>query len=184
MADPRTNFPVLEDASTQAGLPLHKVSEGAAVSGKNALAAMSFKDPSGNFIYPITDADGKVVVTSQADNIAHLSAKGELAAGAGTFTLVTGCTITLVAESEYRNVGFIVSCFRDAHFQIVQVDDATETVLAEVLCGPGCLTVSEQLEGLNFIAGATGTQELKVMAKNMNALSSLRATLVVAEVQG
>lgn len=184
MADPRTNFPVLEDASTQAGLPLHKVAEGAAVSGKNALAAASFKDPSGNFIYPVTDADGKVVVTSNADNIAYLTAKGELAAGSGTLATVTGCVITLVAESEYRNVGFIVSCFRDAHFQIVQVDDTTENILAEILVGPGSLTVSEQLIGLNFIAGATGTQELKVVGKNMNAQSSLRASLVVSEIQG
>lgn len=183
MADPRTNFPVLEDASTQAGLPLHKVAEGVAASGKNALAALAFKDPSGNLIYPVTDTDGKIVITSEADNIAYLSAKGELAAGAGTLTVVTECEITLVAESEYRNIGFIVSCFRDAHFQIVQVDDASETVLAEILVGPGHLTHSEQLVGLNFIAGATGTQKLKVMGKNMNAQSSLRASLMVAEVQ-
>lgn len=181
MSDPRTSFPVLEDSSTQAGLPLHKVAEGVAASGKNALAALAFKDPSGNFIYPKTDADGKIAITTSSDNIAYLSDTGEVAAGSGTLTDVAD--ITLVAESEYRDIGFIVSCFRDALFQIVQVDDASETVLAEILVGPGYLTHSEKLTGLNFIAGATGTQVLKVKGKNMNAQSSLRATLIVSEVQ-
>jgi hypothetical protein len=77
----------------------------------------------------------------------------------------------------------VVSCFRDAHFQIVQVDDVTETILADILVDAGQPTVAMQLEGLSFTAGSTGTQQLKIMGKNMNAQSALRGTISVIEVQ-
>lgn len=184
MADVRTSFTVLEDPTSQAGLPLHKVAEGVAVAGKNALPALAFKNVDGEFVYPQLDADGRLLVTTEAlGATAELTARGELAAGAATMTLITGAEITLTADLVYKNVGFVVSCYRDAHFQIIQTDDATETILADVLVGAGNFTHSEVMVGLNFVAGATGTQKLSLKGMNQNAQSAMRGTLVVSEVQ-
>jgi len=181
MSDLRTSFMILEDSSTQAGVPLHKVAEGNAASGKNALAGLVAKDPDGNFVYLKTNAAGQLTVDQSAQSVCK-KAKGELAAGSATIASVTGATITLTADKSYENIGFIVSCRRDALFQIVQVDDATETILGEIVVGSGAYTVSSQLHCLSFTAGSTGTQELKIVAKNFEALSSLRASITVEEI--
>lgn len=183
MADPRVSFPVLEDSGTQAGLPLHKVLEGDAAAAKNALAALTAKDVGGNLRYPLVDAQRRLSVVTNANDEACLSQRGELAAGSATFATVTGAVITLTADLEYHDIGFVVSCFRDAHFQIVQVDDATETILADILVEAGQSVHSQELHCLSLVAGSTGTQELKLVGKNMNALSALRGTLTVSEIQ-
>jgi hypothetical protein len=184
MADVREVFTVLEDPTSQAGLPLHKVAEGVAVSGKNALPALVFKDQDLEFVYPQLDADGRILVTTEAVGAtAELTVRGELAAGAATMSLITGAEITLQADLVYKNVGFIVSCLRDAHFQIIQLDDAAETILADVLVGAGCFSHSEVLTGLNFTAGSTGTQKIQLKGMNFNAQSALRGSLTVVEIQ-
>lgn len=183
MPDPREIFPILEDASTQAGLPIHKVLQGDALAAKNAVPVLGFKDAAGNLRYPKVDAQDRVLTNSDVGDEACLSARGELAAGNAAFTLVTGAVITLQADFEYHSVGFLVSCRRAAHFQIVQVDDATETILADIILEGGQPTASEEMHCLSLVAGSTGTQELKVVGKNFEALSALRATITVTEVQ-
>lgn len=183
MADLRTSVMILEDSGTQAGVPVHKVLQGDPLAAKNAVPVLGFKDAAGNLRYPKVDAQDRILTNSDVGDTACLSAKGELVAGSASFALVTGAVLTLVPDLEYVEVGFVVSCFRDAIFQVVQVDDAVETVLAEVLVGAGALTFSAELHCLSFVAGSTGTQELKLMAKNQNGLSSLRGTLTVTEIQ-
>lgn len=181
MADPRTSFMVLEDVSSQAGVPLHKAVEGDAAAGKNAHPVLAAKDPSGNLIYLKTTAGG-ILQTTDAGTVICKKAKGELAAGSATLALVTGASIPLTVSKTYQAIGFIVSCRRDALFQIVQVDDATETILGEVVVGSGAYTVSNTLHCLTFASGSTGTQALKIVAKNFEALSSLRASITCEEV--
>lgn len=182
MTDVRTSFPTLEISGTEVGAPLHRVLEGDAYAAKNASAALVAKDVTGLLLkYLKVDANGALLVTSDAVATCK-KARGELAAGSGSLVLVTGATIPLTVDKEYREIGFIVSCQRDALFQIVQVDDATETILGEIVVGSGAYTVSDQLHCLSFTAGSTGTQALKIVAKNFNALSSLRASITVEEV--
>lgn len=185
MADPREKFSTLEDASTKVGLTLTKVAEGDASAGKNYLGALTAKDISGNLRFPLVDAQNRLSVVTDSGNEACLSSKGELAAGSATLVDVTGSPITLVPDLVYEEIGFIFSCRQDALFQIVQTDDVTDTVLAEIVIGAGQYTVAGQLHCLSFTAGSTGTQELKVVAKNFDALplSSLRATLTVSEIE-
>lgn len=182
MTDLRTSFPTLEDATTQVGAPLHKVLEGTAAAAKNASAALVAKDPSGNLIYLRTDAAGNLAVTTEgAANCKK--ARGELAAGqATTPALVTGANIPLTVSKGYKEIGFLVSCRRDALFQIIWNDNGAETILGEIVVGSGAFTVPGELHCLSFTAGATGTQELKIKAMNFEALSSLRASLTVEEV--
>ena len=181
MADLRTSFPVLEDSSTQAGLPLHKVLAGDAAAAKNALAALVFKDPSGNLQYARVNSDNEVIVSTQSDEVACLNARGSVG---GSASFVAVATITLGLDLKYNKIGWIVACFRDAEFEIIWNDNGVETILASILVGSGDINDSGELDCLEFMSGLIGTQELKIKAKNFNALSDFRATLSVLETQG
>lgn len=89
----------------------------------------------------------------------------------------------MTASAVYEDIGFVVSSRRDSLFQIIQQNDVTETILAEIIVGAGQYTVSSQVHCLTITAGATGVQKLKVKAKNFEALSSLRATVTINEIQ-
>lgn len=181
MADLRESFPTLQDSSTQEGKSLIARQEGDAAASQNGSIGFAFKDSSGNVILPQLDTAGNVVVViDQGD--CYKSTAGELAAGSATLALVTGAEITLTASTSYHEIGFVFSCRRDSLFQIVQQDDATNTVLAEYIVGPGQYTVLGQLHCLEITTGSTGTQKLKVLAKNFEAQSSLRATITAQKV--
>jgi len=204
MADVRESFTTLEGAS-QEGLALRAVQQGDAVAAKNGSLAFSHQDtsgnakaapikvegnakgdaiptlpaidPSNNLQYLKVNAAGQLSVTSEAvGNALHAHAKI-----AGNASLTDIATITLTADKRYENFDFLVACFRDAIFQVVQIDDATETILAEVLCGPGQFSFHGKLEELEILAGSTGTQEVVIRGQNVNALSDLRATISVKE---
>lgn len=180
MADLRSSFTILEDSATQAGLPLHKALEGEAVASKNAHGAFVAKDPSNQFAYLEKNAQGELKVSNQGDE-AYLSAKGS---AVGSATFVDIATITLAVSKTYRNIGWIIGCLRDAEFKIVQVNDMTTTDIAlGLIAGAGDYTDSGELRGLSVTSGASGTQTLKIQAKNFNALSDMRATLSVIEQQ-
>lgn len=181
MADPRTSFIVLEDSSSQAGLPLHKALEGEAIAAKNAHGALVAKSGT-NFAYLKVDPSTGALLTTSEGATECQKANGELAAGSAALALVTGCSIALTVDTMYQNIAFVVSCRRDALFQIVQVDDATENILAEIVVGSGAYTVSDQLHCMEFTTGSTGTQALKIVAKNFEALSSLRASVFADKV--
>jgi hypothetical protein len=181
MADVRTSFTVLEDSGTQAGLPLHKVLEGDAYAAKNALPALIAKSGTDLIYLKVNPSTGALLVDTGAATEC-LKAKGELAAGSATLALVTGAEISLAVSTGYESIGFIVSCRRDALFQIIQVDNVTETILSEMIVGPGAYTISDELHCLSFTSGATGTQKIKIMAKNFEALSSLRASVTIEQI--
>jgi hypothetical protein len=182
MTDIRTSFPTLEISGTEVGAPLHRVLENDAYAAKNASAALVAKDSTGLLLkYLKVDANGALLVSS--DGVATcLRARGELAAGSGTLVLVTGANIPLTTSKNYREIGFIVSCQRDALYQIIWNNNGAETILGEIVVGSGAYTVADQLHCLSFTSGATGTQELKIKGMNFNALSSLRASVTVEEV--
>jgi len=182
MADPRTSFTILEDSSSQAGLPLHKALEGDAIASINAHGALVAKNGT-NFAYLKVDpSTGALLVTDETAGVC-LKAKGETAAGSATLVVVTGATITLAVSMVYNKLGFLVSCRRDALFQIIWNNGGVETILGEIVVGSGAYTVSSELHCLQFTSGAVGTQELKLKAMNFEALSSLRGSLTVEEVQ-
>jgi hypothetical protein len=95
---------------------------------------------------------------------------------------VTGASITLAVSKTFYGITAVVSSRRDSLFQLVQINDATTTILAEAVVGAGQYSFTFDLRDYELASGATGTQTLKIMAKNFEALSSLRATLTVNEV--
>lgn len=184
MANLRPSFPVLEDFSTQAGLPLHKVLEGDAAAAKNALASLIAKDPSGNLIYLRANASGELIINNQSGEVACLTASGSVG---GSATFVNVATITLTNDLVYKKLGYSVSCFRDAEFRIVQVDDVggtpVETIHAYILAGAGDFTDSNEMECVEFTAGSTGVVELQLRGMNINALSDLKGMISILELQ-
>ena len=182
MADLREVFPVLQDDATGAGKsPISRI-EGEASAAKAGLIAFAFKDANGNVILPALTAQGKVRVDTEASVANCLDAHGELAAGSvGTLVDVTGASLTLTASKTYRRIGITAACLHAALFQIIQLDNLTESIVSEVIVGPGLFTINAELGSLQITAGATGTQTLKVKAKNFTNASSLRATITAEE---
>lgn len=173
--------PILQDPVSLAGVPIHKVLEGDAAAAKNSLPALIGKDPSGNLQFIRLSANSEVIVKNDSAEVAFLSDQGKVAGNKDTAQIVA--TIPLQVDTEYRKVGWIVACFRQAEFEIVQKDDATETVLATILVGPNQYTHHGELEGLVLTSGATGTQEIFVRGINFESASDLRATISVTEIQ-
>jgi hypothetical protein len=203
MADVRESFTTLE-GSSQEGLALRAVQQGDAVTAKNGSLGFAFMDGSGNAkaapIKVIGNAPGDAVpVLGFRDSSANLTAPQLDASGrlpvtfdagtelydrglaSGSLTNVDVATIVLTATEVYKGIEVVASCFRDAIFEVVQVDDATTTILADILCGPGDYSQLVTISNMIITAGASGTQELKVRAKNLNALSDFRATIATVE---
>ena len=180
MADVRSSVCVLEDVSTQAGLPWHKVAAGDAAASKNAGAVLGVKDESGNLQY-IPLIDGKIPVTFDASDIAHLYDQGN---HAGSATYVTLATITLQNSKDYRQLEWVASSFRDSVFQVIWNDDTTPTTLLTIrVSSHGEVTTDGEFEHLDFTSGASGTQTLIIQGKNSNALSDMDATIAIEENQ-
>jgi hypothetical protein len=206
MADLRESFPTLENGSAE-GAALRSVQEGEAVASKNGSLAFGFKDLSGNAIAapvrangeangpgvpgfafqdssgnltrPMLNAAGQVPVTlSTSGN--GLYARGTVV---GSSTFVTAATLTLTVDNIYDNLHFIVSCFRDSIFQVIWNNNGAETIIAEALCGSGQFTFQGALPDAEITAGASGTQQILIKAKNLvaAALSDFRASVSVNE---
>lgn len=182
MADVRTSFIILEDVSTQAGVPLHRANQGDAAAGKNAMPALIAKDASGNLQYPLVNGLRQLVVSTDGDDYAYLDANGKVA-GNAAFTDIA--TIPLDTSKEYEEMLIVIGCTRDAEYIVVWNDDGTPTTLVQgPLVGAGDLSEAMPLKGIRFTSGASGTQELKLQAKCLNALSDMRGTIAVKELQG
>lgn len=185
MADVRTSFVPLEDVSSQAGLPLHKMVEGEATSGKNAQGALVAKDPSGNAIYLRTNLSNELLVASNSASIANLSDEGGVV---GSTSFQTLAEIALQNDYVYQNLSFLGSCFRDAVYEVVQVDDTggtpVETIHATFRTGAGAYTCSENMDALTFTAGSTGTCVLRIRGKQLqNVASDVDGAIAIQEVQ-
>lgn len=174
MADLRPSVVVLEDDSTQEGVPLHRALEGDDPTGLNAQGALAFKDSSGNLVYPSLDASGRLPVTLDVTGQACLTDEGGVA---GSTSFQTLATITLTNDAVYNKIGFLGSCFRDCVYEVVFIDDVngtpTETILATFrTTAHGQTTFAEELECLEFTAGSTGDQELRIRGKQLQNASS------------
>lgn len=185
MADTRTSFITLEDVSTQAGVPLHRALENDAAAGKNAHPALVYKDPSGNLRYGKVNATGEVVVSLETAEVANLSDEGGVS---GTTSFQTIASITLQNDYVYKKIGFMGSCFRDAIFELVQIDDSAgtpvETVHQTFRVGAGLYNFAREIDNLEFTAGSTGVCVLRLRAKQLqNVPSDIDGSVNATEIQ-
>jgi hypothetical protein len=187
MADKRTSFPVLEDFTTKEGLPWHQVAEGSDVASRNLGPVAGYKDVSSQFkiarvaaettdnapaadtlaVMPCKDSLGKIryIPLNPQDKVPvsfdfgdEYSAHDVVEGVIDTQTLVA--KITLTVDKSYEKIEAIGSCNRNCKFQIVQKNDAVQTVLGSFLVGPGQFSFDYVPRNLKITAGSTGTQEL------------------------
>lgn len=181
MADLRESFPNLEILATGEGAALTLAQEADSKVDQRGQVSFVAIGPSNLLQYLKVSAEGRLLVDQEAAGT-PLKASGAIVAGSATLADVTGASLTLTPDMTYTSVAAQVSCFREAIFEIVQVDDATTTVLARVLVGPGQYSFTWHQPKLEVLAGATGPQTLKVRAQNLDKLSNLSASISALEV--
>lgn len=166
MAHTRESFPVLEDATTKEGVAPHKSQNGDASAGKVGMTAWVFKDASGNLVHPQLNSEGAVVVSSEGAGVSKsANSDGEVE---GALTLTNICEVALTASKTHGKIHANGACFKEAIFYLIQLNDATETILSSFIVGPGQYSFKAELGSSEFVSGATGTQKLILKAKNLN----------------
>lgn len=169
MAHIRESFPMLEDATTKVGEALHKSQNGDASAGKVGATVWAFKDSSGNLVHPQLNSEGALVVSSEGAGVPRsATSDGEIT---GSLTLTLICEVALSTDMTYGKIHAHGSCFKEAMFYLVQLDDATELILASFIVGPGQYSFMADLKSTEFASGATGTQKLQLKALNLTKAS-------------
>lgn len=163
MSHEREAFPILENASQQ-GAVLSKSENGDASAGKVGLTAWVFKDSAGNLVHPTLTTEGKLQVTSEGAGIPKsATSDGEVA---GSLTLTTICEVALTASKTHGKIHANLACFKETIGYLVQLDDATETIIGSFILGPGQYSFHLDLGTTEIVSGSTGTQKLILKAKN------------------
>jgi hypothetical protein len=178
MADLREVFPILENADGSGSSVTKVVEYDAASSVSGAVPALIAKNNSGDLVFLTLDPSGRLPVTSEGSGTT-IRARGELLAGNATsgMVTVTGAVLNLTLDEAYSEISFVVSCFRETHAQLVFNNNGTETIMTDVILGPGQYTFESDLPRDKIIAGSSGTQELKVVARNIDRASAIRASI-------
>lgn len=179
MAHIRESFPVLEDAVTKVGEALHKSQNGDASAGKVGLTAWVFKDSAGNLVHPQLTPEGKLPVDFQGAGVPKSgTSDGEVP---GALTLTDIAEVSLAVNKTHGRIKAQGSCFKEAIFYLIQVNDAVETILGSFIVGPGQYSFELGLGETEVVTGASGTQKLVLKAKNLTKESDFLGCLSCLE---
>ena len=178
MADLRECFPSLADETTGAGECLISRIEGEAAASQEGSIGFSFKDSSGNVVLPQLTAAGAIVVDNGG---AAGTCKFASAKVAGSLTETTVVALTLTATKTYHKIEVIAAAYRETSYLLVQHDNGVDTTIGEFITGPGQYTVDFNIDCLDVTAGATGTQELRLRALNLEKVTDIRGTVAALE---
>lgn len=171
MADVVELFNILSDATGEGTAPDAK-SEGNAPG--QGLVGFSFKDSSGNLILPQLNSDGTIPVKSDAPGT-PLRDSGVATPGALN-TDVSVVTITLTASETYKLKKAGGSSFKSCVWRVEHNNNGTPDELARWVTGAGGYAEITECDCIEFTAGATGTQELKIIAQQTSGkLSDMHA---------
>lgn len=169
MSHLRETFPVIENLATGEGEVLNTANAGEVAAGKHGLSAFAFKDSAGNFVHPQLTSEGKLAVDFEGAGIAKTSSSaGEIV---GSLTLTTIAEISLTPSKTHGKILAKGSCFKEALFYLIQVNDAVETIIGHGIVGAGDYNTVIDLGIGEVVAGATGTQKLILKAKNLTKVS-------------
>lgn len=180
MSDLREVFPVLVDQVTDEGKALTAAAAGDAAAGKTGLVGFGFKDSSGNLVLPQLTSGGNLPI--QVDDGGLNKSASSNGVVAGSLTVVTVAELTLVADKVYKAIKATGSCFREAIYDLVQLDDVTETIIGSFIVGPGQFSFNWIGQSKEITAGSTGTQKLILKAKNLQKASDFRGDISCIEV--
>ena len=180
MADLNEVFNILADGTTGAGEAAISRVEGEAAAAQAGLIGFSFKDASGNVVLPQLSATGRILVdTGSASAGTCMHAQGDNATG--SLTTVEIANLALTASGQYSQIEAVGSCLQPTLFQVVHDNDGTDVILYEFLVGAGQYSFCCSLDCAVVTAGASGTQELELRAKNISKLSCIRGTIAALE---
>lgn len=180
MADEREVFSMLEDTDGSGAAPSKK-SEGDVALASVAVPGLIAKDSSGNLKFLTLDADGKLPVSTETpgtcfnQNGTVISVKD---------TDVDVATITGLTISKAHTLVFALgSSTQPVYWKVVQTNDATETTILDFVTGSGQYSFQASDLSLDFTTGASGTQSIRVIGKQMNRgkVSDLHATIKILE---
>lgn len=178
MAFEREIFPILE-TSGGVGATASQSQAGDAAAGKRGLTSFGFRDSSGNLVLPQLTATGKIAVDTGSSTGTCKKAFAKNATG--SLTEVVLATIPLTVSKIYAEIATQVSCTRTSVFRLVHNDNGVENELAVQVVGAGQFSHDFYQPCLEFTAGATGTQELKIFGINLDKISQLSSTLSCLE---
>ena len=164
MAEQAELFRILDNGSGAGEAPRSK-SEGDAPSTDKGIIGFAFKDSTGNVVLPQLDSDGKLPVSSAAPGTTIRDSG--TATPAAVVTDTDDITITLTANESYKLCSFGVSSAQPSVWRIEHNNNGTPDELARVFTGPGDFNYSDAPQGCEFTAGATGTQELKIIMQQL-----------------
>lgn len=180
MAYQRPVFPILE-TTAGAGQSWTALQQGDALGSAFGGIVFGFRDSSGNVTMPQLDANGKLPITQDAAGTCK-SAHGKVTPGALNNDDVVCSILTLTVSKDHVLQFMSGSAFRDTEFSVVQIDDATETVLHRVLAGAGDYNEAQEPVCVEFTTGATGTQQIELRANQIQGgLSDVCGTVAVLE---
>jgi len=177
MSDTKAVFRTLVDGSNE-GVAISAIQQLDLATLKNGLLGFSFKTSLDEAVLPTLNPDGTIAVSLGAAGVTLTNRNENLT---GSLTSVAVATITLTASKKYSEITANMSCLRDTLFQLVWDNNGTPTVLDDVLLGAGQYTMPMKLDEYIFTAGATGTQTLKIMGKNLDKISAMRARVSAKE---
>jgi len=144
------------------------------------MAVLPAKDSSGNEAKIPLTSDGRIPVDDEepGDPVSDYGTATPSALDTDTDI----ATVTLTVDKNYRDLSFVLSSRFPCEFRVVQVDDTSETDLLVVNTGSGNLSYCCNPKHLEFDAGSSGTQELKVVAKQLQGpLSAVHAYIDALE---
>lgn len=178
-AAPVNNIPVLPAMDLAGNLQYMPVrDEGQAAPDIN-VPVLPAKDAANNLQFLKVDAFGNLQVNADAGS--PKDANGT-AAGSPPSTFVAVATLTLVASKTYDDIDASASATAATYWKLEQTDDATVTVIADGITGPGAYTSKFVPTNLRKVSGATGTQNLKLSGKQLNGVSTdLHGTITAVE---
>jgi hypothetical protein len=179
MSDLREVFPVLVDETTDEGRALTASEAGEAAAAKVGLTGFAFKDSDGNLVLPTLTPEGKVPVDLEGAGVSKSGSSNGVVVG--SLTVVTVAEITLAASKTYGKIKATGSCFREAIFDVVQLNNLTETIIGSFLIGPGQFSFTWEGGSKEVDSGATGTQKLILKAKNLQKESDFRGDISALE---
>jgi hypothetical protein len=178
MANKKGLFGILNDGNG-AGVGVDLANPGTTLGSAidNTIASPAFVDNSGVLTFPQLNSDGSIPVSVGAAGVC----KSGHAKVTGTTAFQDLGSITGVNSKTYTNIEGTVSAMTEACVQLVLDDNGAETVLNEMMLGPGQYSFEFDLECLEVATGATGAQAIKLKGLLLESTGSEISGFVAAK---
>ena len=180
MSEKEEIFNILGNSSTGEGQFAVSRIEGEVAAAIRGLVGFAFKDSNGNVVLPQLTTDGKLPVSSDAAGV-HSESQGTVTPVVAARTLVATATLTI--SKTYQLKFLSVASTQTVLWEVEQTDDATDTVRHKLITGSGQYTEQVNAGCLEFEAGASGTQEVKIYGTQVKgSASDMHGTICLLQI--